>query len=105
MLNTVSGQSKFFTEQQKSNLFQIKNNISARVTLFFRTKKQLLDFMQINVINLSPEMVLKRGYSITRFNGRVVKNVNVLKPGDLLHIKIADGKILSTVLDKSNNNE
>lgn len=44
---------------------------------------------------LSPEAVLKRGYSITRVNGSIVGNISLLKPGDTIETRLLNGTIIS----------
>lgn len=52
---------------------------------------------------LDPKSTLKRGYSITRINGRAVKSVDIIKPGDLLLTTLSDGEIKSrAVIDDLN---
>lgn len=47
--------------------------------------------------SLSPYKVLARGYSITRKEGRVLKNCADTAAGDVLEIQLADGRIGCTV--------
>lgn len=49
----------------------------------------------INVLN--PEATLKRGYSITRLNGKAITNSNVVSPGDIIVTQTAEGQIISKV--------
>lgn len=44
---------------------------------------------------LHPENILKRGFSITRHNGKVVTNVADLKSGDELHTQVYEGEMTS----------
>jgi hypothetical protein len=53
-------QSKFFVHKESGKLLLTSKNISARANLFFQHKSNSLDFIQKNVNNLSPEMVLKK---------------------------------------------
>ena len=46
---------------------------------------------------LNPEQILKRGYTITYQNGKIVKNIKGLKVGDSIENKWIDGKASSTV--------
>ena len=45
-----------------------------------------------------PELLLKRGYSITYSNGKIVKNPSMLMCGDLLETHFEKGTIQSTVI-------
>ena len=46
---------------------------------------------------LSPENVLKRGYSITMKDGKAVRNAEELSPGDLIVTQLHEGTITSVV--------
>jgi exodeoxyribonuclease VII large subunit len=54
---------------------------------------------------LSPEKVLKRGYSITTVQGRLVSNADDVNPGDLIMTTLSDGTIHSQVVDKKRASE
>jgi len=50
--------------------------------------------------SLSPLNVLTRGYSLTRTpDGHVVQDVATVRPGDLLHTRLARGEVVSRVED------
>ena len=54
-----------------------------------------------NTLNiLNPENVLKRGFTITSLNGRVLKSSLEVKPGDNINTKFGDGKIDSKVMKR-----
>ena len=55
-----------------------------------------------NVINMSPEKVLKRGFSITLFNGKAVKNSEEIKAGEIIETILYKGRIISTIKEKTN---
>lgn len=46
---------------------------------------------------LSPERVLRRGYSLTVANGRVVTDASSLSKGDVIETRFASGKVVSEV--------
>jgi exodeoxyribonuclease VII large subunit len=48
---------------------------------------------------LNPLKILKRGYTITYHNGKIVKSIEHLKTGDTIENKWIDGKSMSTVKD------
>lgn len=53
-----------------------------------------------NIYNLSPENVLKRGYSITQLNGKSVRSSAQVKVGDSLTTVLKEGSVSSTVKAK-----
>jgi exodeoxyribonuclease VII large subunit len=63
----------------------------------FRRIQTKIDYYQ-NVLNaLNPEAVLKRGYSITRYKGKIVKNSKILKSRDKIDVQFYDGNIRAEV--------
>lgn len=46
---------------------------------------------------LSPSNTLRRGYSVTRVNGKAVTQAAALRPGDILETTLHDGKVVSKV--------
>ena len=54
-----------------------------------------------HIVSLSlPENMLKRGYSITMRNGKVVKSSSDLLEGDLITTQFVDGTVDSKIVDK-----
>lgn len=47
---------------------------------------------------LDPENVLKRGYTITSFNGNILKKCDQIKKGDIIDTRFSDGSINSKIL-------
>ncbi|HLL90883.1 MAG TPA: exodeoxyribonuclease VII large subunit, partial [Tepidisphaeraceae bacterium] len=66
-----------------------------------RRRRRELDFTGQTLDALSPEAVLRRGYSITTRakDGRVIKAAADVRPGDKLLTRFADGEVRSTAED------
>jgi exodeoxyribonuclease VII large subunit len=54
---------------------------------------------EAKVLLLDPVNVLKRGYSITFFEGRPVKDINMVKKPDIISTRLSNGTITSIVED------
>jgi exodeoxyribonuclease VII large subunit len=54
--------------------------------------KRLVEFNEQYIRLVSPENVLKRGYSLTFKNGKIVKRAAELTVGDEITIQFADGE-------------
>jgi exodeoxyribonuclease VII large subunit len=67
--------------------------------------KTALNNMEKNIENMSPESVLKRGYSITLSNGKAVKSTENLKEGDALETILFEGRIFSLLRSTKNTQE
>ena len=56
-----------------------------------------LQMLEQRIKAQDPELLLKRGYSITLKDGKSVKDASVLKKGDVLETRFAEGQIKSVV--------
>jgi exodeoxyribonuclease VII large subunit len=65
--------------------------------IIFKIKSTDILNLEKNIDNMSPQTVIKRGYSITLLNGKSVKAYIEVKQGDILSTIIHEGQILSTV--------
>ena len=69
-------------------------------SLTFKSMKEsakLFEAYNIRLNILSPENVLHRGYSITSFNGKIIKDSNDVRPGNIIETKLSKGSLKSTV--------
>ena len=57
-----------------------------------------LEIVDKTLAAADPQVILKRGYSLTRLNGRAVKCVSDLKKGDRLTTVFADGSVESEII-------
>lgn len=57
-----------------------------------------LEIVEKSLAAADPQVILKRGYSLTRLNGRVVKGASDLKKGDRLTTVFADGSVESEIV-------
>ena len=66
-----------------------------RQILIRRHKVELLE-QRLEACN--PERIYRRGYSLLTKNGKVVRSINDLQPGDTVTTHLADGNVQSSVL-------
>ncbi|MCZ2277754.1 MAG: exodeoxyribonuclease VII large subunit [Bacteroidia bacterium] len=76
--------------QSRSRL-NIYNNQTIKTEIL-----KLINYERV-VTNLNPVNILKRGYSITLYNGKTTKDPGILKKGDTLKTILSTGTIHSTV--------
>ena len=62
-----------------------------------KTKQSQLDILQTKLQLLDPQQLLKKGYSFTTHNGKLVTSITQLTPGDTITTTLADGTIDSIV--------
>jgi exodeoxyribonuclease VII large subunit len=96
-----------FREQvlkNKNLLSQFQHLVKIRSIDQIRNEKKNLNLIQEKLRLVDPQNILKRGYSLTMMNGKIVKSVHQIKEGDQLETRLSDGKVESTV-EKISNNE
>ena len=64
---------------------------------YLNTEKSRIEKVNRILSYIDPANVLKLGYSISRFNGKVLRNISGLKNGDVIETTLNKGKIESTV--------
>ena len=46
---------------------------------------------------MKPENILKKGFSVTRYNGKPITKSNLPKKGEVIETQLIENKIISTV--------
>lgn len=87
--------------KRQSQLNQFRNLAKLLSLETIRTEKKNLNSIQEKLRLVDPQNILKRGYSLTMLNGKMVKSVNQISEGDRLETRLSDGTVESTVGKKS----
>ena len=90
-------QSIFRFRHEQSYLTQFQNRIPGAANILLKSRGIELDHISKQIRNMSPEIVLQRGYSITLLNGKAIKNFEEIQPGDTINTTIFEGNITSIV--------
>lgn len=95
--NFISFQTAYFLKNQAQKLDYWANDLPKLTAQILKFENIKLDntFAVINL--MSVESTLKRGFSITRKNGKVVTHLDEVKEGDEIETQIADGILISSV--------
>ena len=88
--------------KRKNQLGQFQNLTKIRSLETIRAEKKNLNSIQEKLRLIDPQNILKRGYSLTMLNGKIVKSVNQISEGDRLETRLSDGMVESTVKGISN---
>ncbi len=83
--------------KNSTTLDVLQNKLSTVARNRLEEHKRFLDLTAQFIQLSSPESILKRGYSLTLKEGKIVKNAASLQPGDELVSRFADGETRSTV--------
>jgi exodeoxyribonuclease VII large subunit len=88
-LSTIS------TENEKLRMTQ--DLLRRNATEFLEGRENQLGSLEKNISLLDPVNILKRGFSITRFNGKTIKNPDEIQAGARITTILADGTLESEV--------
>lgn len=78
-----------------SLLLLINNNYQKKVS--DNRNRFILNIQKLEV--MSPLKVLKRGYSITKINDKIIKSTKDVKKGDILKTKLNQGNLVSKIIE------
>lgn len=118
----IIGKSQYLVADQKKQLSQIPELLFKKTKTAISKERFLLTEMKIKTTRysgqiikacgmkldgyaktvqvLNPVNLLKRGYSLTLKNGKIIKDIAEMAPGDKIETLLANGKIISEVIHK-----
>lgn len=101
LLNTLSTHfgyiTKDRTKDQLNKLKTISQRLKNSVVQFIQEEKHRLKTKEQHIELISPENILKKGYTLTLKGNKIVKSATEVKSGDTLTNKFFDGEITSQV--------
>lgn len=102
----LKGKKDIFTSY-RMYLDELLNNLLHGFSNYFKSQQTRLDNITQRLIDLNPEGILKRGYSITmkRGLGIIVTDASQVSPGEELSITLSSGRLEATVDAIANNDK
>ncbi|HNY24518.1 MAG TPA: hypothetical protein PKM89_07110, partial [Bacteroidales bacterium] len=85
--------------QEEIYLSHVLKDLKGAVRWLVGLHHHNLDLLEERVVRNNPLTILQKGYSITVYQGRAVREVSVLRPGEQVKVLLADGSFLSTVIE------
>ena len=82
-------------QQQKTQILSISKQL-------MKSAAEHINSLERNIQNMDPKNVLKRGYSITRIEGKSINNTDGLEKGQKIETILSQGKIFSTITQTEN---
>lgn len=83
----------FIYENKRRKLDLIETTLNSNILLKLENNKKEINNLLIQLDLLNPLNILKRGYSLTYKNNKIVKSIKNIKEKDNLTIKLSDGNI------------
>lgn len=104
-INIIKSKKDFIFNNQNTAMFDFKKYIQIYSKTLFEKYNSEINNIQDKITILSPINTLKRGFSITRFNGKSLNKSTQVKIGDNIETEVFEGKIKSRVenIDTNNN--
>lgn len=98
MLEKLGSIMTYKLEREKIKLNNLSKMISPNMLNRLDKEKIKLENIETKLNLLNPENILKKGYSLTLVEGKIVKSINSVKKGNIIDTKFSDGIIKSEVL-------
>ena len=82
---------------QKERLSSLQSIIPVLAQRMLSNARHRLELIELQLQGYDPQLLLRRGYSITLHNGHAVRDPQQLKAGDVIETRLEKGTIKSTV--------
>lgn len=87
-------------EIKKVKLFELTNSyVFYNPDIVLGVKRNNLENVIHKLEILNPLNTLKRGYTITRFNDKIITNASIVKKDDIITVEFVDGVVKSKILE------
>lgn len=84
--------------RQQNTLTLLNDRINRAATLVCANEKNRIALLSQRVKSLDPTLLLKRGYSITTYQGKTITDINMLKTGEEIETRLQQGTIKSKII-------
>lgn len=84
-------------DDEKKRIDTLMGQMPVYTALYIQAQRHKLDLFQRSIDAASPEHILSLGYSITRLNGKAVRDIGKLKPGEEVETTVANGTFISII--------
>ena len=99
IVNKLNYTSKEIISKNKNKLSQLENSpVLRNPKMIIKSKEEQYSKNIAKLEILNPLLTLKRGYTVTRVNDKVISSSKDVKSGDELDIEFKDGKINTKVI-------
>ena len=84
-------------DMAQNRIVLLRTRLLPLIPHLLEAHRHRLELLGQRVASLDPQLLLKRGYSITLLNGKAVRNAAALQPGDEIETRLSEGTIKSVV--------
>ena len=90
-------------ERRRNRLEDIQKTVVRKTTELFTANRYFLELAETKMKYVDPKNILEKGFSITRVNGKAVRETDAVKKGDVLETELFRGIIRSEIKDIETN--
>ena len=90
-------------DRSNNRLNQLQNALMTGSSSLLQHERTELKHKTNNIELLSPQNILKRGFSVTRRNGKVISSADEVQPGEYIETQLYNGRISSRIEEKNLN--
>jgi exodeoxyribonuclease VII large subunit len=94
LLKQVAGETIF---REMTNFDRIESRLKNGANYLLSKESERLHLNENSVRLLDPEKVLKRGYTLSMKDGKIIKSAKQISPGDEMETRFADGSVKSKI--------
>lgn len=95
--SSISMNAGMYSVREKGKLDNLKSILSGAVRQALTKERHRIELIAQRVDALNPQLLLKRGFSMTLLNGRLVRDASMLKPGQEIETILEKGRVKSQV--------
>lgn len=97
LMNRLVSGMQWRVQQADRRLDSLSRNIPSAMERRMTKESHRLQLLSQRIKAQDPELLLKRGYSITLKDGKSVRSAEQLKPGDIIETRLSEGIVRSEV--------
>lgn len=99
----MEGKMSVLFDRQESCLKDVRKTLTRKTVEIFTANRYILELAETKMKYADPKSILEKGFSITRVNGKNVRETDKVKKGDMLETELFRGIIRSEIKDIETN--
>ncbi len=99
-ISRLTTASKSFSQVKSYLVESFHTSLKNKTVNYVDSKNAKLKLLEVTLNILNPDNVLKRGYTITSLNGKILKSKESIRKDDALETRFCDGTVSSKVITK-----
>jgi exodeoxyribonuclease VII large subunit len=97
-LTRLISEVRSYSNIRESELTRTRMSLKTLTLGSLETKRIKMEVLENSLNIMNPENVLRRGYTITSLNGKIIKECESLKTDDIIDTQFSNGNVKSRVL-------